>query len=394
MANNNAYIVTGFRSAVGKANRGGFRFYRPDDLAADVIKHIMTTVPNLDPARIDDVMVGNANPEAEQGLNVGRLISLMGLNTEKVPGMTINRYCSSGLETIAIATAKINMGMADCIIAGGTESMSAIPMGGWRIVPNPKVGKENPSWYWGMGLTAEEVAKDYNVSREDQDVFSFQSHEKALAAIESGRFKEDIVPIEIEHIFLDENEKRQVKKVIVDTDEGPRRGTSVEALSRLRPVFMDGGSVTAGNSSQTSDGAAFVLVMSEKMVKELNLEPVARLVDYRVSALPPRIMGMGPAYAVPEVLKHAGLTLKDIDLMELNEAFASQSVAVIRELGVNPDIVNVNGGAIALGHPLGCTGAKLTVQVINELKKRKQRYGIVTMCVGTGQGAAGIIERL
>ena len=394
MANNNAYIVTGFRSAVGKANRGGFRFYRPDDLAADVIKHIMTTVPNLDPARIDDVMVGNANPEAEQGLNVGRLISLMGLNTEKVPGMTINRYCSSGLETIAIATAKINMGMADCIIAGGTESMSAIPMGGWRIVPNPKVGKENPSWYWGMGLTAEEVAKDYNVSREDQDVFSFQSHEKALAAIESGRFKEDIVPIEIEHIFLDENEKRQVKKVVVDTDEGPRRGTSVEALSRLRPVFMDGGSVTAGNSSQTSDGAAFVLVMSEKMVKELNLEPVARLVDYRVSALPPRIMGMGPAYAVPEVLKHAGLTLKDIDLMELNEAFASQSVAVIRELGVNPDIVNVNGGAIALGHPLGCTGAKLTVQVINELKKRKQRYGIVTMCVGTGQGAAGIIERL
>jgi len=394
MANNNAYIVTGFRSAVGKANRGGFRFYRPDDLAADVIKHIMTTVPNLDPARIDDVMVGNANPEAEQGLNVGRLISLMGLNTEKVPGMTINRYCSSGLETIAIATAKINMGMADCIIAGGTESMSAIPMGGWRIVPNPKVGKENPSWYWGMGLTAEEVAKDYNVSREDQDVFSFQSHEKALAAIESGRFKEDIVPIEIEHIFLDENEKRQVKKIVVDTDEGPRRGTSVEALSRLRPVFMDGGSVTAGNSSQTSDGAAFVLVMSEKMVKELNLEPVARLVDYRVSALPPRIMGMGPAYAVPEVLKHAGLTLKDIDLMELNEAFASQSVAVIRELGVNPDIVNVNGGAIALGHPLGCTGAKLTVQVINELKKRKQRYGIVTMCVGTGQGAAGIIERL
>src|SRR5690554_1591244 len=394
MANNNAYIVTGFRTAVGKANRGGLRFYRPDDLAADVIKHIMKTVPNLDPNRIDDVIVGNANPEAEQGLNVGRLISLMGLNTEKVPGMTINRYCSSGLETIAIATAKINMGMADCIIAGGTESMSAIPMGGWRIVPNPKVGKENPSWYWGMGLTAEEVAKDYNVSREDQDVFSFQSHEKALAAIESGRFKEDIVPIEIEHIFLDENEKRQVKKIVVDTDEGPRRGTSVEALSRLRLVFMDGGSVTAGNSSQTSDGAAFVLVMSEKMVKELNLEPVARLVDYRVSALPPRIMGMGPAYAVPEVLKHAGLTLKDIDLMELNEAFASQSVAVIRELGVNPDIVNVNGGAIALGHPLGCTGAKLTVQVINELKKRKQRYGIVTMCVGTGQGAAGIIERL
>lgn len=394
MANKNAYIVTGFRTAVGKANRGGFRFTRPDDLAADVIKYLMKQVPNLDPNRIDDVIVGNANPEAEQGLNVGRLISLMGLDTEKVPGVTVNRYCSSGLETIAIASAKINMGIADCIIAGGTESMSSMPMGGWRIVPNPKVGKEHPSWYWGMGLTAEEVAKDYKVSREEQDEFSFHSHEKALKAIDSGRFKDDIVPVEVEHIFLDENEKRKVENYVVDTDEGPRRGGSIEALGRLRPVFKQGGTVTAGNSSQTSDGAAFTLVMSEKMVKELGLEPVARLVDYRVVGVPPRIMGMGPAGAVPEVLKSAGMSLKDIGLMELNEAFASQSVAVIRELGIDPNIVNVNGGAISLGHPLGCTGAKLTVQIMNELKKRNEKYGIVTMCVGTGQGAAGIIERL
>lgn len=394
MANKNAYIVTGFRTAVGKANRGGLRFYRPDDLAADVIKHIMKTVPNLDPNRIDDVIVGNANPEAEQGLNVGRLISLMGLNTEKVPGMTINRYCSSGLETIAIATAKINMGLADCIIAGGTESMSSMPMGGWRIVPNAKVGKENPSWYWGMGLTAEEVAKDYNISREEQDVFSLRSHEKAIAAIDSGRFKDDIAPIEIERVFLDKNEKRQVENYTFDTDEGPRRSSTLEALSKLRPVFQADGTVTAGNSSQTSDGAAFVLVMSEKMVNELNLEPVARLVDYRVVGVPPRVMGIGPAYAAPEVLKHAGLTWDDIGIVELNEAFASQSVAVIKEWGIDPEMVNVNGGAIALGHPLGCTGAKLTVQIFNELKKRNQRYGIVTMCVGTGQGAAGIIERL
>lgn len=394
MANNNAYIVTGYRTAVGKANRGGFRFYRPDDLAADVIKYLMKQVPNLDPERIDDVIVGNANPEAEQGLNVGRLISLMGLKTENVPGVTVNRYCSSGLETIAIASAKINMGIADCIIAGGTESMSSMPMGGWRIVPNPKVGKEHPSWYWGMGLTAEEVAKEFNVSREDQDRFSLHSHEKALKAIDSGRFKDEIVPVEVERIYLDNNEKRQVEKYVVDTDEGPRRGSTLEAMARLRPVFKQGGSVTAGNSSQTSDGAAFTLVMSERMVKELNLEPVARLVDYKVAALPPRIMGMGPAHAVPKVLASSGMKLNDISLIELNEAFASQSVAVIRELGVDPDIVNVNGGAIALGHPLGCTGAKLTVQLFNELKKRDQRYGIVTMCVGTGQGAAGIIERL
>lgn len=390
---NTAYIVTGFRSAVGKAGKGGFRFYRPDDLAADVIKHLMNSVPQLDKERVDDVIVGNATPEAEQGLNVGRMISLMGLNTDKVPGMTVNRYCSSGLETIAIAKAKIEAGMADCIIAGGVESMSVMAMGGWRIVPNPKVGKANPTWYWGMGLTAEAVAKDFNVSREDQDRFALQSHEKAIAAIKSGRFSDDIAPIEVEHIFLDAQEKRQVKTYTVDTDEGPRPST-LEGLAKLRPVFANGGSVTAGNSSQTSDGAAFVLVMSERMVKELNLEPVARLVSYSVVGVEPRIMGIGPVKAIPRAIEMAGLSLNDIGLFELNEAFASQSLAVIRETGINPDIVNVNGGAIALGHPLGCTGAKLTVQLINELKKRQQKYGIVTMCVGTGQGAAGVIELL
>lgn len=390
----NAYIVTGYRTAVGKAGRGGFRFYRPDDLAADVIKHIMKEVPQLDPTRIDDVIVGNATPEAEQGLNVGRMISLMGLNTDKVPGVTVNRYCSSGLETIAMATAKINAGMAECIIAGGVESMSVMAMGGWRIVPNHKVGKENPTWYWGMGLTAEAVAEQFKVSREDQDAFAVKSHEKALAAIASGRFADDIVPIEVEHIYLDENEKRQVNKYIVDTDEGPRKGTTLEALARLRPVFANGGSVTAGNASQTSDGAAFTLVMSERMVKELGLEPVARLASYSVVGVEPRIMGIGPVDAIPAAIKQAGLKLNDINLFELNEAFASQSLAVIRETGINPDIVNVNGGAISLGHPLGCTGAKLTVQIMNELKKRNEKYGIVTMCVGTGQGAAGVIELL
>jgi len=390
----NAYIVTGYRTAVGKAGRGGFRFYRPDDLAANVIKHIMKEIPQLDPSRIDDVIVGNATPEAEQGLNVGRMISLMGLNTNKVPGVTVNRYCSSGLETIAMASAKINAGMADCILAGGVESMSVMAMGGWRIVPNPVVGKENPTWYWGMGLTAEAVAEQFKVSREDQDAFAVKSHDKALAAIASGRFKDDIVPIEVEHIYLDENEKRQVNKYIVDTDEGPRKGTSIEALARLRPVFANGGSVTAGNASQTSDGAAFTLVMSERMVKELGLEPIARLASYSVVGVEPRIMGIGPVDAIPAALKQAGLKLNDINLFELNEAFASQSLAVIREVGLNPDIVNVNGGAISLGHPLGCTGAKLTVQIMNELKKRNEKYGVVTMCVGTGQGAAGVIERL
>jgi acetyl-CoA acyltransferase len=390
---NRAYIVAGFRSAVGKAGRGGFRFYRPDDLAADVIKHLMASVPQLEKTRVDDVIVGNATPEAEQGLNMGRLISLMGLNTDKVPGMTVNRYCSSGLETMAIATAKIEAGMAECIIAGGVESMSVMAMGGWRIVPNPKVGKENPTWYWGMGLTAEAVAKQFNVSREDQDAFALHSHEKSLAAIKAGRFKDDIVPVEVERIFLDANEKRQVEKYIVDTDEGPR-ASNLEALAGLKPVFANGGSVTAGNSSQTSDGAAFVLIMSERMVKELNLEPIARLASYSVVGIEPRIMGVGPIDAIPKAIKAAGLTLNDINLFELNEAFASQSVAVIREAGLNPDIVNVNGGAIALGHPLGCTGAKLSVQIMNELKKRQQKYGIVTMCVGTGQGAAGVIEML
>lgn len=391
---NTSYIVSGLRSAVGKSKRGGFRFYRPDDLAAEVIKQLMATVPNLDKDRVDDVIVGNATPEAEQGLNVGRMISLMGLDTIKVPGMTVNRYCSSGLETIAIAKAKIEAGLADCIIAGGVESMSVMAMGGWRIVPNPKVGKNNPDYYWGMGLTAEQVAKEFNVSREDQDEFAYHSHMKALNAIKQGLFKDDIAPIEVERIFLDENEKRQTETNIIDTDEGPRKGTSVDALSKLRPVFNAKGSVTAGNSSQTSDGAAFVIVMSEKMVKELNLEPVAQLLSYSVVGVEPRIMGIGPVEAIPKAAKMAGLSVNDIELFELNEAFASQSLAVIRETGINPDIVNVNGGAIALGHPLGCTGAKLSVQLINEMRRRNQKYGMVTMCVGTGQGAAGVIELL
>lgn len=393
MSNNTAYIVAGFRSAVGKAGKGGFRFYRPDDLAASVIKHLVASIPQLDKDRIDDVIVGNATPEAEQGLNMGRLISLMGLGTDKVPGMTVNRYCSSGIETIALAQAKIEAGMADCIIAGGAESMSVMAMGGWRIVPNAKVAKANPDWYWGMGLTAEAVAKQFNISREDQDAFALNSHIKAIDAIKNGRFKEDIVPIEVEHIFLDENEQRQVNNYIVDTDEGPRAST-LEALAGLKPVFANGGSVTAGNSSQTSDGAAFVMVMSEKMIKELNIEPIARLISYSVVGLEPRIMGVGPIDAIPKAIKQAGLTLNDINLFELNEAFASQSLAVLRETGINQEIVNVNGGAIALGHPLGCTGAKLSVQIINELRRRKQKYGIVTMCVGTGQGAAGVIELL
>lgn len=388
-----AYIVAGFRSAVGKAGKGGFRFYRPDDIAAGVIKHLMESIPQLDKERIDDVIVGNATPEAEQGLNMGRMISLMGLNTDKVPGMTVNRYCASGLETIAIATAKIESGMADCIIAGGAESMSIMAMGGWRIVPNAKVGKENPTWYWGMGLTAEAVANQYNISREEQDLFALQSHEKALAAIKSGRFNEDIAPIEVERIFLDSNEKRQVEKYTVSVDEGPRAST-LEALGALKPVFANGGSITAGNSSQTSDGAAFVLVMSERMLKELHLEPLARLASYAVVGVEPRIMGIGPVDAIPKAIKLAGLTPNDISLYELNEAFSSQSLAVIRETGIDPTRVNVNGGAIALGHPLGCTGAKLTVQLMNELKKRQEKYGIVTMCVGTGQGAAGVFEMM
>lgn len=390
---NKAYIVAGFRTAVGKSGKGALRFYRPDDLAAKVIEHLVSSVPQLDKELIDDVIVGNANPEAEQGLNVGRMISLMGLHTEKVPGVTVNRYCSSGLETIAIAKAKIETGMADCIIAGGVESMSMMAMGGWRIVPNPKVGKANPTWYWGMGLTAEAVANQFNVSREEQDIFALNSQNKALKAIAEGKFKDDIVPIEIEHIFLDENEKRLSKTSIFDTDEGPRT-SNLEGLAKLKPVFDAKGSVTAGNSSQTSDGAAFVLVMSEKMIKELNIEPIAYLHSYAVAGVEPRIMGVGPVAAIPKALKQANFSLNNIDLIELNEAFASQSLAVIREVGLNPDIVNVNGGAIALGHPLGCTGAKLTVQLLNEMRRRKQKYGMVTMCVGTGQGAAGVFELL
>jgi acetyl-CoA acyltransferase len=389
-----AYIVKGFRTAVGKAPRGIFRFTRPDDLAAATVKHLVDAIPELDVNRIDDVIVGNATPEAEQGLNIGRMISLMGLNTDKVPGMTVNRYCSSGLESIALATAKINAGMAECIIAGGVETMSPIPFGGWRVVPNADVSAKNPSWYWGMGNTAEEVARRYKVTREEQDEFAFNSHNKALNAIDTGLFKEDIVPIEVEEIFLDKDEKRQVRKFTVDTDEGPRRGTNISALARLRPVFAAGGSVTAGNSSQTSDGAAFVMVMSEKMVKELNLEPVAQLLSYHVAGLEPSVMGMGPLYAAPKACEQAGIKLKDIQQFELNEAFASQSVAVMKELDLNPEIVNVNGGAIALGHPLGCTGAKLSVQLFNEMRRRDQRYGMVTMCVGTGQGAAGVYEFL
>ena len=389
-----AYIVKGFRTAVGKAPRGIFRFTRPDDLASTTIKYLVRTLPELDVNKIDDVIVGNATPEAEQGLNIGRMVSLMGLNTDKVPGITVNRYCSSGLETIALATAKINAGMADCIIAGGVETMSPIPFGGWRIVPNAEVSAKNPSWYWGMGNTAEEVARRYNISRASQDEFAFNSHKKALNAIDTGLFKDEIVPIEVEEIFLDQNEKKQTRSYIVDTDEGPRRGTNIEALSSLRPVFAANGSVTAGNASQTSDGAAFVIVMSETMVKKLNLEPIAQLLSYHVAGLEPSVMGMGPVYAAPKAIEKAGLKLKDIEQFELNEAFASQSLAVLKELDLNPDIVNVNGGAIALGHPLGCTGAKLSVQLFNEMRRRKQRYGMVTMCVGTGQGAAGVYELL
>lgn len=387
------YIITGFRSAVGKAPRGMFRFTRPDDLAARVIEHLMKSVPQLDKDRVDDVIVGNATPEAEQGLNIGRMISLLGLGTDKVPGMTVNRYCASGLETIAIAAAKIQSGQADCIIAGGVECMSPIPFGGWRIVPNYEIAKSNADYYWGMGLTAEAVAKEYSISREDQDVFSYHSHQKAIAAIQGGKFKDDIVPIEIEEIFLDEKEKRKTRKYIVDTDEGPRADTALDKLAKLKPVFAADGVVTAGNSSQTSDGAAFVLLMSERLMKELGLEPVGRMVSYGVAGLPPRIMGVGPVYAIPKALQQAGMTIDQIDLIELNEAFASQSLAVLRTLNIDPEKVNVNGGAIALGHPLGCSGAKLTVQLFNEMKRRNQKYGMVTMCVGTGQGAAGIFER-
>lgn len=390
----NAYIVAASRSAVGKATRGGFRFTRPDTLAAEVIKHLVASVPNVDKEQIEDVIVGNATPEAEQGLNVARLISLMALDTDKVPGMTVNRYCASGLETIAIASAKIHSGIADCIIAGGVESMSLLPMGGWRIVPNADVAIAHPDYYWGMGLTAEAVAKEYKIGREEQDQFAYQSHQRAISAIAGGRFKNQIVPVKVSETYVDESGKRKVRDFTIDTDEGPRADTSMEALTKLKPVFDAKGMVTAGNSSQTSDGAAFVMVVSERFMKANKLTPIARLVNYSVVGVPPRIMGIGPLYAIPQVLKKAGLKQQDIDLFELNEAFASQSLAVIKGLGLNPDVVNVNGGAIALGHPLGCSGAKLSVQLFDELKQRDKKYGMVTMCVGTGQGAAGIFELL
>lgn len=389
-----AYIIKGFRTAVGKAPKGSLRFTRPDVMAATVIEKLMAELPQLDKNRIDDLIVGNAMPEAEQGLNVARLISLMGLNTDKVPGVTVNRYCASGSEAIAIASAKIQAGMADCIIAGGTESMSYIPMGGYKPVPETEIAKTNPDYYWGMGYTAEEVAKQYNITREEQDQFAFESHMKALKANQEGKFASQIVPIPVEYNFLDENQKMQTKKFDFSVDEGPRLDTSLEGLAKLKPVFANGGSVTAGNSSQMSDGAAFVIVMSEEMVKELGLEPEARLVAYAAAGLEPRIMGMGPIYAIPKALKQAGLELKDIELIELNEAFASQSVAIKKELDLNPEILNVNGGAIALGHPLGCTGTKLTVQLLDEMRKRGNKYGMVSMCVGTGQGAASIFELL
>ena len=391
---NTAYIVAGYRSAVGKSGKGVFKFTRPDDLAADVIKHLVASVPELDKDKIDDVICGNATPEAEQGLNIGRMISLMGLDTIKVPGMTVNRYCSSGLETIAIANAKIQSGMADCIIAGGVECMTPIPFGGWKIIPNYDVANNNPDWYWNMGLTAEAVAKKWNITRKDQDEFAYNSHQKALNAIEKGYFKSGIAPIVVKEIYLDSNEIKKEKSYLVDTDEGPRKGGSIEALGKLKPVFAQEGCVTAGNASQTSDGAAFVLLMSEKMVNELGLKPIAKLLSYSVVGVEPKHMGIGPIKAIPMAIEKAGLKLEDIEQFELNEAFASQSLAVIRELGLKPEIVNVNGGAIALGHPLGCTGGKLTVQLINEMKRRKQKYGIVTMCVGAGQGAAGVFEIL
>ena len=390
-----AYIVKAYRTAVGKAPKGVFRFKRPDELAAETIQFMMKNLPEFDKTRIDDVMVGNAMPEAEQGLNVGRLISLMGLKVTDVPGVTVNRYCASGLETIGMATAKIQSGMADCIIAGGAESMSFIPMGGYKPTPDYGIAKEgHEDYYWGMGLTAEAVAKQFSISRDDQDEFSFNSHQKALRAQVEGKFDNQIVPITVEQTFINENGKKETKSYVVSKDEGPRADTNLEALGKLKPVFAADGSVTAGNSSQMSDGAAFVLIMSEEMVKELGVTPIARLVNFASAGVEPRIMGIGPVKAIPKALKQAGLTLNDIDLIELNEAFASQSLAVIRELVLNPDIVNVNGGAIALGHPLGCTGAKLSVQLFEEMRLRKSKYGLVSMCVGTGQGCAGVYELL
>jgi len=388
-----AYIIAGYRSAVGKAKRGGFRFYRPDDLAVDVIKGLLASVPQLDAKRVDDVIVGNAVPEAEQGLQVGRIIAARALGFD-VPGMVVNRYCASGIETISIATAKIRMGMADCIVAGGTESMSLVPTAGWKTVPAYSIAKEDPDYYLSMGLTAEAVAKEFNVNREQQDEFSYNSHQKAINAIKNGYFKNGILPVTVEEVFVDPKGKKQKKSYVVDTDEGPRADTSMEALAKLKPAFAAGGSVTAGNSSQTSDGAAFVIVMGEKMMNELGLKPIGRLVACASAGVHPRIMGIGPVAAIPKTLKQVGMNLSQIDLIELNEAFASQAIAVIREAGLNPDTVNINGGAIALGHPLGCTGCKLTIQNLYDMKRLNKKYGMVTACVGGGQGIAGIIENI
>ncbi|MCE7055357.1 acetyl-CoA C-acyltransferase [Algoriphagus sp. AGSA1] len=388
-----AYIINGYRSAVGKAKKGGFRFYRPDDLAADVIKHLVTNTPGLETKMVDDLIVGNAVPEAEQGMQMGRMISLLALGVEN-PGFIVNRYCGSGIEAIALAVGKVKAGMADCIIAGGTESMSMVPMMGYKTVLNYKIATEDPSYYLSMGLTAEELAGEYSITREDSDAFSVKSHEKAIEAIKSGKFKDEIVPVEVEETYLDEKGKKKTRKQIINTDEGPRPGTTMEVLSGLKPVFKNKGQVTAGNSSQTSDGAAFVVVMSERLMKSLSLDPIARLMSYSAAGVDPRIMGIGPKEAVPKALKQAGLSLNDIDLIELNEAFAAQSLAVIKALDLNPDIVNVNGGAVALGHPLGCTGAKLSVQIFNELRRQNKKYGMVTACVGGGQGVAGVYELL
>lgn len=388
-----AYIVAGYRTAVGKAKKGGFRFTRPDDLAAEVIKHLTGSVPGLDPKQVDDLIVGNAVQEAEAGMQMGRMIALLSLPIE-VPGMMINRYCGSGLEAINIASARISAGMADCIIAGGTESMSLVPVMGYKTSLNYKLATENPTYYTSMGLTAEQVANEYKISREDMDEFSYQSHMKAVKAIEEGKFKDEIVPITVEETYVDGDGKKKTRSYVVDTDEGARADTNLDVLAKLRPAFAEGGTVTAGNSSQTSDGASFVMVMSEKMVKELNLEPIARMVSYAAAGVDPRIMGIGPVKAVPKALEIAGLKLADIEQIELNEAFAAQSLAVIRALDLDTDKLNVNGGAIALGHPLGCSGAKLSVQLFNEMKRRNQKYGMVTACVGGGQGVAGIYEML
>ena len=386
-----AYIVAGFRTAVTKSKKGGFRFFRPDDLAVEVIKGLVATLPGLDPNEVDDVIVGNAVPEAEQGLQFGRIIAARALG-EAVAGITINRYCASGLESIAMATAKIRSGMADCIIAGGTESMSMVPTAGWKTVPSYAIAKDEPDYYLSMGLTAEAVASEYSINREDQDVFAFQSHQKAMKAIQDGNFKSGIIPITVEEVYVNEKGKKATRSYVVDTDEGVRADTTVEALAKLKPAFATGGSVTAGNSSQTSDGAAFAVVMSERMVNRLGLKPIGRLVNCASAGVPPRIMGIGPIAAIPKVLKQAGMTMAQIDLLELNEAFAAQALAVIRKLELNPEIININGGAIALGHPLGCTGCKLTIQLLQDMKRLHKKYGMVSACVGGGQGIAGIIE--